>query len=268
MPTDLEIEIIRYYPPGVTTIIASSFSCFLGRMDEDTVLKYPHDKNPDIHEQARLNIEAQIYTILGEHDRIIKFKGGDGHGIRLEYAVNGSVSQYLRQASVKPTTPQRLRWAQQAAEGMAYIHKLGVLHCDINVNNLLLDQDLNIKFADFQGRYLSSDGTIILDGLSSENVKSSMPRSDPNHADQKTDIFALGSAIYYMMTGHEPFPELNPNDDDDEAEIVARYKSGQFPVLDPQLGGQIIHSCWVGAYGSASEVADDFQKLIETTQDV
>jgi serine/threonine protein kinase len=67
------------------------------------------------------------------------------------------------------------------------------------------------------------------DGLSSENVKSSMPRSDSNYADQKTDIFALGSTIYYMMTGHEPFPELNPLDDNDEAEIVTRYQLRQFP---------------------------------------
>jgi hypothetical protein len=33
------------YPPGVTTIVASSFSCFLGRIDENTVLKYPHDES-------------------------------------------------------------------------------------------------------------------------------------------------------------------------------------------------------------------------------
>jgi hypothetical protein len=62
MPSDLEIQIIRYYPPGVTTIVASSFSCFLGRIDENTVLKYPHDESPDINEQTRLTIEAQIYT--------------------------------------------------------------------------------------------------------------------------------------------------------------------------------------------------------------
>ena len=36
-----------------------------------------------------------------------------------------------------------------------------------------------------------------------------------------------------MMAAHEPFPELDPLDDDHEAEIVARYKSGQFPVLGP-----------------------------------
>jgi serine/threonine protein kinase len=132
--------------------------------------------------------------------------------------------------------------------------QIGRPHCDINANNLLLDENLDMKFADFQGRYLSPDGTILLDGLSSENVKSSMPRSDPNYADQKTDIFALGSAICYMMTGHEPFPELDPFDDDDEAEIIARYRSGQFPGLDVHLGGHIVHNFWSGAYGSASEV--------------
>ncbi|KAH9224970.1 hypothetical protein DL95DRAFT_517112 [Leptodontidium sp. 2 PMI_412] len=121
MSPDLEIEIIDYYPPGVTDIIASSFSCFLGRIDDSTVLKYPHDKSPDIKDQARIHIEAQIYTILGDHDRIIKFKGVEGTGIRLEYATYGSVAQYLRKAKASPTTSQRLTWAQQAAEGMAYL---------------------------------------------------------------------------------------------------------------------------------------------------
>jgi serine/threonine protein kinase len=79
----------------------------------------------------------------------------------------------------------------------------------------------------------------------------------------KTDIFALGSAIYEMVTGHEPFPELDSLDDSHEAEIRARYKSGRFPVLDPQLGGGVVHKCWAGRYGSASELADDLRKLIE-----
>lgn len=49
-----------------------------------------------------------------------------------------------------------------------------------------------------------------------------------------------------MMTGHETFPELNPFDDDDEAEIMTRYKSGQFPNLDVHLGGGIVRNCWEG----------------------
>jgi hypothetical protein len=80
MKADMEIEFKYYYPPGVSEIIACSFDFFVGRIDEYTVLKYPHGA------QMRLDVEAQIYTILGDHDRIIGFKGGDKQGIRLEYA--------------------------------------------------------------------------------------------------------------------------------------------------------------------------------------
>jgi len=243
MAPNLQVEILPYYPPRVTAIIASSFSYFVGRIDDDTVPKYQNEENLDINTLARLNIEAQIYRILSDHDRIIQFKGGDERGICLEYAINGSVAQYLRQTNVALTISQRSKWAQQAAEGMAYIHEMGVLHCDTNANDLLLNRDLNIKFADFEGRYLSPNGTILLNGLSSKNVKSFMPRSDLNYANHKIDIFALRSAIYYMMTGHETFLELNPLDDNDEAEIMARYKSGRFPNLGTPLRGGIVRNC-------------------------
>ena len=148
---------------------------------------------------------------------------------------------------------------------MTYIHNSGILHRDTNLNNLLLDEELNIKFADFQGRYLSPEGDIILDGFSSENVESFMPRSDIEYADRKTDIFALGTAIYGIVTGSEPFPELDPFNDSHEAEITARYKSGQFPVLESYFAGDVIRKCWTGKYESASELAGDLRRLIVVT---
>lgn len=48
MSPDLEINITPYCPHGVTTVIASSFDCLLGLVDEDTVLKYPHRRDPGI----------------------------------------------------------------------------------------------------------------------------------------------------------------------------------------------------------------------------
>lgn len=76
----------------------------------------------------------------------------------------------------------------------------------------LLDDDLTVKLCDVQGRLLRLDGSVDKDGLASENIKSFMPRADPNHSDRKTDIFALGSAFSYIMQGHEPFPDLDPFD--------------------------------------------------------
>jgi hypothetical protein len=50
-------------------------------------------------------------------------------------------------------------------------------------------------------------------------------------------------------------------------EIVARYKSGRFPVLDTQFGGRIIHCRWAGVYESTSELVGDLKEFIEATQD-
>jgi len=92
MSPKTEIEVPIYHAPGVTTIVASSFYFFLGLIDENTVLKYPHDQIPDKDAKLRLDIEARMYVILGKHDGIIGFKGFDDRGICLEYAVNGSVA--------------------------------------------------------------------------------------------------------------------------------------------------------------------------------
>jgi serine/threonine protein kinase len=172
---------------------------------------------------------------------------------------NGTVADYLYNANPRPSLKERLKWALQAAEAVAYVHTKCVLHCNIGVGNLLLDKNLNIKLCDFQGKLLHPDGTIRLDGESAEDTKSSMPRSDPNDANQKTDIFALGSAIYFIIEGHPPFPELDSRKD--TLEIVSRFKSYQFPALDEELGGVVVEKCWAGKYESADEVLRELKDM-------
>lgn len=171
---------------------------------------------------------------------------------------NGSVERYLRDIDPDTSLEQRLKWASQAAEGLAYIHSKNVLHCDISVGNLLLDTDLNIKLSDFQGRLQHPDGTVFIDGGAAESTMSSMPRLDRNYCDYKTDFFALGTAIYQMMKGHPPFTDLDPVDDEDE--IQRRFKDGELPALGDNWGGDVIWKCWAGGYESATEVVRDLQK--------
>jgi hypothetical protein len=80
---------------------------------------------------------------------------------------------------------------------------------DINLRNLLLDSNLNIILADFQGMLKSVDGDTLLDRLSRECLESYKPRVHRDHACVVTDIFALGSAIHFIMTGYEVFLELD-----------------------------------------------------------
>jgi len=176
----------------------------------------------------------------------------------LEYLSNGSVEQYLRSKAPYITVAQRLRWGYQTAEGLAYIHKKNILHCDISVGNLLPDTDLSIKLCDFQGRLLYSSGNIALDRGAAESVMSSMPRPNRNHQDRKTDIFAFGTALYFILADELPFPDLNI---DDEDEIWERFTRQDFPPLEKLPGGDVIRSCWTGVYDDASQAMGDLQTL-------
>lgn len=84
-----------------------------------------------------------------------------------------------------------------------------------------------------------------------------MPRTDDDYSYRKTDIFALGSALYYIMQGHEPFPDLDPGDD--EEEIKRRFISGQFPELPSHLMNHVTHKCWAVEYDSAEAVLQDLE---------
>ncbi|PVH79411.1 kinase-like protein [Cadophora sp. DSE1049] len=237
-----DIIIHAWYPRGVKRVIASGSNSFIGLIDENTVLKYPQlplEKPPG--QLIGLGVEEQIFGVLGQHRRIIGFLGKHEEGLLLEHMPNGSAAEYLYNADPQPPIQERLEWALQAAEAVAYIHTKRVIHCDVSAGNLLFDKDLNVKLCDFQGRLLHPDGTIHLNGDSAEG----------------TDIFALGSAIYFIIKGHPPFPELDPWKD--ELEIVSRFKERQFYALNWVPGGDVVKKCWAGDYESADEVVHDLR---------
>ena len=241
-----------YKPEGVIDFLGLGTDSFIGTVDETTILKYPKTPGDKIALTV-LDLEAQILTKIRPHKHIIGYKGQREDGLLLERARRGSIAQFLKNHT--PTWQQRFAWARQATEAVAITHRAGVIHCDINVNNLLLDDNLTVKLCDFQGRLLRADGSVDKDGLARENIKSFMPRADPNYSDRKTDIFALGSTFYYIMQGHEPFPDMHPLND--EEQIKGRFASRQFPKMDSLLMNGVTHKCWAGEYNSAEAVLQD-----------
>lgn len=250
---DGDILVEPYYPRDVQYIYETGGHHYIGLVNQSTVLKYPHFKG----ELDSVRAEQRILEHLGKHDRIIKFQGEHEDGILLELAGNGSVEDYL--AKNQPSRQQRIQMAQEVAEGVAYVHSCNVLLCDIHVRNLLLDGGYHVKLCDFAGRLLDAEGQVVVDGGAIENAEAFMPRGQDEVPSQASDIFALGSAIYHIMTGHRPFTEYDVIDD--EMVITEQYRNGKFPQLDTDLCGQVVYNCWKGLYISAEQVYTDLSIL-------
>ncbi len=182
-------------------------------------------------------------------------------GLYLELAVNGTLASYLLESgNPSPSTQQRLSWCREAAEAVAYIHSQSVLHCDIQPTNLLLDKDLHLKLSDFQGKLLSEDGKVILDGGSGEPCRFYFPRDDPFEADTKTDLFALGCTMYFIMMGHAVFPDIIDGENGWYDKVAERFAKQQYPQ-DSHACSAITLKCWLRQYGSADDVVQDIERI-------
>ena len=116
----------------------------------------------------------------------------------------------------------------------------------VGCHNMLLDSSNTVKLADFAGSSIDDSDVSI-----NYEVRSRLPNvSKPN---KKSDIFALGSAMYEMATGYRPYEKLSYNT------IQNLYRKGEFPkdVDDIDGLGKLIRKCWEQRFDSAWDLVRD-----------
>lgn len=227
--------------------IAWGGTAILERLPSGDVIKTPKP-HPHYHEDYYRNMrfEAQVYQRICGHPRVPKLIQWDPNTccLTMEYLENGDLGEYIRRHGQELTTTHRLRWAKQAAEGLAVLHSVGVIHCDISPRNFLLDLDLNLKISDFGGASLFGSEPSAVAGTRFRHPGFDWD-APPTFQD---DIFSLGSLIYFVMTGTYPYADL-PSD-----EVEKLYVSHHFPAdLTSLTCGSVIYNCWTGDV-SAQEV--------------
>jgi len=120
------------------------------------------------------------------------------HGLVLERC-EMTVRRWTRSRKYEPQR-EALRLAVEAAKGLCCIHSRGIRQGDVGCRNMLLDSHGTLKIADFSGS--SIDGCKYPASVDYE-VGSKLPsETEPTI---RADIFALGSAIYEIMTSKVPY---------------------------------------------------------------
>lgn len=104
------------------------------------------------------SFEIAVHQKLGSHPRIVQFlkkvdmsEASDEHqGFLMEAFGSGlTVDRHLSGLSSPIPLELCVKWIRELAQGLVYIHSQGILHHDLTPHNLLLDQEFNLKIADF-----------------------------------------------------------------------------------------------------------------------
>ena len=209
-----------------------------------------------------VEVEAyERFTARGHPASILKYYGldkDDPAGIILELAENGNVWKYVwdcRLFGHPPSQDTLYRWARQAAEALAFAHSCNVLHSDIHCLNFLLDENLDLKVADFAGASINGGKSWSCYRLTHLLVDAEAKYDPHTEITVASEVFGFGSALYCMTVGHDLFPELDYKSD--EAEIIRRLREKKFPDTgELPILGAVVEKCWNLEYASMGDILE------------
>lgn len=168
------------------------------------------------------------------HPHIIKyyknFRINDFIYIIFDYMSNGNMEEYVKaHKKMNRNFPEEELWNffLQCMWSLAYIHSRGIIHRDIKLNNLLLDNNMKIKLGDFGVCGLSFDENIkyseecflfLSEKIEKKDMNSNSDideeSDESNKYDQKNDVYCMGICFYKMC--HFCHPKDNDNNNEEE----------------------------------------------------
>ncbi|MEN6452369.1 MAG: protein kinase [Thermoguttaceae bacterium] len=163
----------------------------------------------------RFLAEARAVATL-DHPNIVQAYSVDNEGERY-YIVMEYVEGLDLQRLVEEDGPVECRLAadyvRQAAEGLDHAHRRNMIHCDIKPSNLLVNVQGVVKILDMGlARLVDSEAAEPAGAGSNDQVLGSVDYLAPEQAmqapdfDCRADVYSLGCTLYFLLTGHPPFP--------------------------------------------------------------
>eukprot|EP01018_Ginkgo_biloba_P008801 Gb_08281 [translate_table: standard] len=146
-----------------------------------------------------------------KHKNLVKLLGCSVKGperlLVYEYVANKSLDQFL----FDPNKNRLLDWPRRfdiilgTARGLAYLHEesaIRIIHRDIKASNILLDQNLKPKIADFGlARYFAADQSHLSTGIAGTLGYMAPEYCVRGQLTEKADVFSFGVLVIEIVSG-------------------------------------------------------------------
>jgi serine/threonine protein kinase len=247
--------------------MASIFKAVDRSSGATVALKVPHlQYEADIAFYQRFEREENIGKKL-DHPNIVRVLSPEKK-TRMYLVMEFAEGMSLRavQGAGRMETAKALDIAAQISSALVYLHSRGIVHRDLKPDNVLLTAEGKIKLLDFgiamdeAARRLTWFGLTppvgTPDYMAPEQVRG-------KRGDVRTDIYALGTMLYEMLTAELPYPQGNVH-------ATMRAKLNQdprppsevMPSIDPQVEEIIMHAIERSPrerYSTAKEMLADLE---------
>jgi predicted Ser/Thr protein kinase len=120
----------------------------------------------------------------------------------LEYVSGRTLQRYAEE--IRPSPREAARLIAELAAAVDYLHRRGVTHQDIKPRNVLIDTDGTLRLIDFglaRLREAWSDESRGPYGGTPAYMAPEQASSQQDQVGPWTDVFGLGGALYFLLTG-------------------------------------------------------------------
>ena len=188
---------------------------------------------------------------------------GELHYIVMEFVDGQTLSRVIRDGPMDPA--RALRIARDVARALEEAEARGVVHRDIKPDNILLEPGDVVKLADFGIARQVDTGSVTRVNAYVGTPTYGAPEQGTGQADHRSDLYAVGTTLFAMITGRPPF------DAPDAMAIIQQHRTAPLPERDllrmPQPIANVIRRCMEkdprDRYRSASDLAGAIERALE-----
>lgn len=253
------------------------------RVNKKVALKFLSSESlTDNWAKRQLIREAQSVAML-DHPNICAVYDfeeiGEHSFIVMQYIEGQTLSDLIRNKSLKPG--QMVNLAQQIANALADAHAHGIIHRDVKPKNIMVTPAEQVKVLDFGlAKTIQKnleDATESVSQLSRDRLLAgtiaymSPEQLRGDKLDYRTDIFSLGTLLYEMVCGKNPFAHKRDSGSKSNAEVISSIMSDEPPLLRqvtincPKDFDHVVNKCLrkdpADRYQSAAELLIDLDNL-------